>query len=716
MTGSVPPTDIYAILSGWAAAQQRDDDAARAELSSDLKQYLEQQSESLAQVFQDNNTVQVKLADHGLNINQVLQHDAVLAWQSLRQTPEHYTSLPEGCPRCNTFLSDWHCQHCGLELFRWQQRGVLYTDGMGALPFGMALLADPRRRRLLFLKLSEQAAPQVVWQINFPMEFPPHGAQLLSANEVLVFSHSGKVQIVDLFGEVSWNCKLSLHKPVFAQGIFKNGRAERILIVDEKAHQVLVTDRQQQMHWQYGKALKPGQEVGQLRAPQAAGLTHEGHYLICDTGNQRVIEVNAISRTLRKTHLSNAGLKTPMWCEGLPHQRFNVIDAASYRFYDSDMQDQSLNSCSYYQDAMDLRYRVKDAAGALRRENGHVLIYNRDRLIEISPSQKRLLWYIPLTDLRQSAKQAKTKPYTPPKNVTLRKTLSTRLKTPFQLDKVLREVSVFQGAPDSFFEKIKLCLRYEEYPAGQILLREGQRGDAMFLLREGEVEVIKEFQQVATLGPGDVFGEMALLNSTPRTATIKTRTLCRMYRLNKLIFETVIQSFPEVYQRIRALSEARSLADEQRLQNKADKKLTPGANARARLQQLMEKHTSRVRPATRTHSVLSAGPTHWKLRYNDIEQHVIQESTRTGHQCFEIHVQLVPGCQMKSARVSLLVMQLEKAGEIVKTYPGPEAILKEKMDDTVVITLVTRQTRAQVLDIAASVSEIESVHAIPVKF
>lgn len=724
MSRSVPVTDIYAILSGWARAQGRRTAQPTAQV--ELSQYLQDSAKALAERFENQNTVQVQLKDYGLNIDQLLQHDAVMAWQALRSTPPLWHTLPERCPQCDHLLTQWHCGMCGLELSRWKTREDSFTHSMGALPWGYTLIADPRRRRLIFLYLSDHAAPRVVWQINFSLEFTPQSAQLLSAGEILVCSEQGHIQIVDLFGEVLWSTSLSFRNPVLVQGIFQGetpyqeGQTQRFLVVDEALHQVFVINRDHEIIWSYGTPGQAGKDIGFLREPQGACLANDGNVIIADAGNRRILEISQVSRTPRKQYLERQAIEAPGWCESLPNQHLNIIDTVQYRYYELDGEGEVYSSCAYYQDALDLRYRVKDAALFVRRENGHVLIGNRERLVEISPTQKRLLWYIPLTELRLAAHQSKTQPYTPPAEekvdglrTSLRTTLSTRLKTPFQLDRVLREISVFKEAPDAFFDKIKLCLRYEEYPAGQILLREGQRGDAMFLLREGEVEVLKEFQKVATLYPGDIFGEMALLHSAPRTATVKTRSLCRVYRLNKVVFESVIQAFPEVHARIKKLAEARQLSEAYESQRPVST-ATISAAAKERLQKLMQQ--PRVRPPVSSlKEKLAAGPTHWKLRYTDIEQHVIEEAQKSGYQCLELHIQLSVTCRMKSARVSLVVMQLEKIGEIIKTYPSPDAILKEKIDDKVVLSVLTQESRTEAIELAASVAEIIEVKAIPVK-
>ena len=63
----------------------------------------------------------------------------------------------------------------------------------------------------------------------------------------------------------------------------------------------------------------------------------------------------------------------------------------------------------------------------------------------------------------------------------------------------------------------------------------------------------------ATLGSGTFFGEIALLLSTPRTATIKAREYCDLYRLDKETFDAVVSRYPDFAARIQELAEKRRL-------------------------------------------------------------------------------------------------------------------------------------------------------------
>ena len=101
----------------------------------------------------------------------------------------------------------------------------------------------------------------------------------------------------------------------------------------------------------------------------------------------------------------------------------------------------------------------------------------------------------------------------------------------------LQEQPLFGGVDDHAMEAIVPLLREVTFAAGEVIVREGDDGDTMFLICTGAVEVLKAGPEVddgpgrriAVLGVGDVFGEMEVIDMQRRSATVRATILmtCR---------------------------------------------------------------------------------------------------------------------------------------------------------------------------------------------
>lgn len=100
-----------------------------------------------------------------------------------------------------------------------------------------------------------------------------------------------------------------------------------------------------------------------------------------------------------------------------------------------------------------------------------------------------------------------------------------------------------------------------EVSAGKELTREGETGREFFVIVEGEAEVTKDGKQVRTLGPGDFFGEIALVAHSPRTASVTAKSDLRFFVLTSQAFWGLLDNQPNVEREVlRAL--ALRLADQ----------------------------------------------------------------------------------------------------------------------------------------------------------
>jgi CRP-like cAMP-binding protein len=92
----------------------------------------------------------------------------------------------------------------------------------------------------------------------------------------------------------------------------------------------------------------------------------------------------------------------------------------------------------------------------------------------------------------------------------------------------LMNVPIFKDLPARSLESIARSMRERVYEPGAVIVRQGDPGLGFFLITEGRVEVSHEGHTIRDLGPGEFFGEMALMEERPRSATVtaKARTKC----------------------------------------------------------------------------------------------------------------------------------------------------------------------------------------------
>ncbi|HOJ50788.1 MAG TPA: cyclic nucleotide-binding domain-containing protein [Spirochaetota bacterium] len=123
---------------------------------------------------------------------------------------------------------------------------------------------------------------------------------------------------------------------------------------------------------------------------------------------------------------------------------------------------------------------------------------------------------------------------------------------------IIEKVPIFKGANQSIIRRIILNLIPVVFTPGDYIVVEGEIGNEMFFISKGEVEVIVKGQRITTLRDGQFFGEIALLLSVPRTASVRAITFCDMYMLDRETFNNIIKQFPSFEKSIQILAEERS--------------------------------------------------------------------------------------------------------------------------------------------------------------
>jgi CRP/FNR family transcriptional regulator, cyclic AMP receptor protein len=101
-----------------------------------------------------------------------------------------------------------------------------------------------------------------------------------------------------------------------------------------------------------------------------------------------------------------------------------------------------------------------------------------------------------------------------------------------------------------------------KFAAGDVIFAEGDKGDKMYVVRSGEVEIERDGKVVEILSSGGIFGEMALIDGSPRAATARAKTACEVAPVTEKSFLFLVHETPFF-----AIAVMRALADRLRRQH-----------------------------------------------------------------------------------------------------------------------------------------------------
>ncbi len=145
---------------------------------------------------------------------------------------------------------------------------------------------------------------------------------------------------------------------------------------------------------------------------------------------------------------------------------------------------------------------------------------------------------------------------------------------------VLRNIPLFARIEPSKLKLLAFTSERVTFAAGDTVFRQGDMGDAAYIVIDGEAEVLVDTPhgpiRVATVGRNEIIGEIAILIDVPRTATIRAKTRLVTLRIAKDLFFRLITEFPQI-----AVEIMRELAH--RLENttgQLSEALTRGTHAR----------------------------------------------------------------------------------------------------------------------------------------
>jgi CRP-like cAMP-binding protein len=123
--------------------------------------------------------------------------------------------------------------------------------------------------------------------------------------------------------------------------------------------------------------------------------------------------------------------------------------------------------------------------------------------------------------------------------------MPSRARSATKTDLIAR-APLFAGLSKSERGQVASIADEIDLPADKLLIREGERGREFFVLLDGEVDVTRKGKKLATRHSGDFFGEIALVSSLPRTATVKTRGPARALVIRDVDFRALLKRTPTI--------------------------------------------------------------------------------------------------------------------------------------------------------------------------
>lgn len=123
---------------------------------------------------------------------------------------------------------------------------------------------------------------------------------------------------------------------------------------------------------------------------------------------------------------------------------------------------------------------------------------------------------------------------------------------------VLRGVPLFAGLDERSLQAVAILARETAPKAGEVLMLEGEPGDAFYVIVDGTVRIEHGDRTVRSMTAGGFLGEIALIEHGARTATATCVTDCRLLEIRRHEFERLMDTMPAVHRRIRAAIERRA--------------------------------------------------------------------------------------------------------------------------------------------------------------
>ena len=122
----------------------------------------------------------------------------------------------------------------------------------------------------------------------------------------------------------------------------------------------------------------------------------------------------------------------------------------------------------------------------------------------------------------------------------------------------LKRIPIFEDVPDEELRVITTFATSEEVPEGSVIVKEGDFANHFMAIEDGTAKVTRDGEEVGQLGPGDIFGEMGLLEKEKRSATIEATSRVKLIKIERWELQRMKKMLPDVYAKIERLAADRS--------------------------------------------------------------------------------------------------------------------------------------------------------------
>jgi CRP/FNR family cyclic AMP-dependent transcriptional regulator len=114
----------------------------------------------------------------------------------------------------------------------------------------------------------------------------------------------------------------------------------------------------------------------------------------------------------------------------------------------------------------------------------------------------------------------------------------------------LKRIPIFADVPDEELRVVTTFATSEEFPEGKVILREGDFSNHLYAIEEGTAKATRDGEEIGQLGPGDIFGEVGLLEKEKRAASIEATSRLRAIKIEHWELQRLKKKLPDVYKRI----------------------------------------------------------------------------------------------------------------------------------------------------------------------